>query len=103
MTAPQTIRLERLLGTLVVDARGYAVGRIEDVLAEPDGEEYLVTQVVLGPHGRLSRLLAFGYQLPTMRARGLARQPRIRRVPWDWLDLSDPERPRLVATAGTSS
>ena len=42
MTAPQTIRLERLLGTLVVEARGYAVGRIEDaslyydVVAEKD-------------------------------------------------------------------
>jgi hypothetical protein len=102
MTGSRTIRLERLLGALVVDAYGYPVGRIEDVVAEPDGEEYLVTEVVLGPHGRLSRLLAFGHQLPTLRALGLGRQPRVRRLPWHWFDLSDPEHPRLVARPQSS-
>jgi sporulation protein YlmC with PRC-barrel domain len=87
--------LERLLGLLVLDHLGVAVGRIEDVVTEPDGEDYRVTHVLLGPEGRLTRLFAFGYQLPTLQALGLGRKPRTRRLPWAWLDLADPERPRL--------
>jgi sporulation protein YlmC with PRC-barrel domain len=92
------MRLERLLGRLVVDATGRPAGRIEDVEAEPDGDAYLVTHALLGPESRLAQLLAAGYQLPMFRALGLGRKPHIRRVPWAWLDLSDPERPRLRAS-----
>lgn len=95
MSPVREIRLERLLGRLLVDAAGVAVGRIEDVEAVPDGDEYLVTHALVGAEGRIARLLAFTHQLPTLRALGLGRKPRIRRVPWAWLDLSDPERPRL--------
>jgi hypothetical protein len=96
MTAAREVRLERLLGTLLVDAHGYPVGRIEDVEAESVGDDYLVTQVIVGAHGRLARLLGLAHQLPTLRALGLGRRPRIRRVPWIWLDLSDPAHPRLL-------
>jgi len=89
------LRLERLLGRLVVDHLGTAVGRIEEIESEADGEVYQVTHVILGPEGRGARLFAFGYQLPTLRALGLGRKPRTRRLPWTWLDLSDPEHPRL--------
>jgi sporulation protein YlmC with PRC-barrel domain len=92
------VRLERLMGKLLVDATGVAVGRIEDVDASPDGEDYLVTHVLVGPEGRLARLLASLHQLPTLRAVGLGRKPRIRRIPWTWLDLSDPSHPRLLPT-----
>jgi hypothetical protein len=89
------IRLERLLGRLLRDHLGTPVGRIEEVESEPDGEIYRVTHVIVGPEGRIARLFAFGYQLPTLRALGLGRKPRTRRLPWAWLDLTDPEHPRL--------
>jgi sporulation protein YlmC with PRC-barrel domain len=95
MTRRVGVRLERLLGRLVVDHLGVPVGRIEDVETEPDGEAYRVTQVIVGPEGSVAQLFAFGYQLPTLRALGLGRKPRTRRLPWSWLDLSDPEHPRL--------
>ena len=95
MTQPREVRLERLLGRLLVDEFGVAVGRIEDVEAEPEGDDYVVTHALVGPEGRLTRLLAFTHQLPTLRAIGLGRKPRVRRVPWAWLDLSDPWHPRL--------
>jgi sporulation protein YlmC with PRC-barrel domain len=98
MTAVVSLRLERLLGRRVVDAQGYEVGSIEDVVAEPVGDEYLITHVVVTSADRLARLLGFVHQIPTLRALGLARRPRIRRIPWTWLDLSDPERPRLLRT-----
>jgi sporulation protein YlmC with PRC-barrel domain len=95
MTARSGVRLERLLGRLVVDHLGTAVGRIEDAVTEPDGEGYRVTHVILGPEGWINQVFAFGYQLPTLRAIGLGRKPRTRRLPWSWLDLADPEHPRL--------
>lgn len=95
MTRHPGIRLERLLGRLVVDHLGTPVGRIEEVESEPDGEIYRMTHVILGPESRIARLFAFGYQLPTFRALGLGRKPRTRRLPWGWFDLTDPEHPRL--------
>jgi hypothetical protein len=95
MTQPREVRLERLLGWLLVDEFGVAVGRIEDVEAEPEGDAYVVTYALVGPERRLARLLAFTHQLPTLRAMGLGRKPRVRRVPWAWLDLTDPWHPRL--------
>lgn len=95
MSAAREVRLERLLGKLVVDAAGVPVGRIEELEAEPAGDAYLVTHAHLGPESHVARLLAFGHQLPTLRTLGIGRKPRMRRVPWAWLDLSDPERPRL--------
>jgi sporulation protein YlmC with PRC-barrel domain len=98
MSARREVRLERLLGLLLVDATGVPVGRIEDVEAYPDGEEYLVTHVVVVPEGWLAGLRASMHQLPTLRTLGLGRKPRTRRVPWTWLDLSDPSHPRLLPT-----
>jgi sporulation protein YlmC with PRC-barrel domain len=96
VSARREVRLERLLGRLLVDATGVPVGRIEDVEAYPDGEDYLVTHVVVVPEGRFASLRAAMHQLPTLRALGLGRKPRTRRVPWTWLDLSDPSHPRLL-------
>jgi hypothetical protein len=96
MTASVTLRLERLLGCRLVDAFGREVGSIEDVVAEPAGDEYLVTHVVVTASNHLARLMGFAHQIPTLRALGLGRRPRIRRIPWTWLDLSDPMHPRLL-------
>jgi hypothetical protein len=98
MTAAREIRLERLLGRLLVDAFGHPVGVVEEVVTEPHGDEYFVTHVVVGPHAPLARALAFGHQIPVLEALGLGRKPRVRRLPWEWLDLTDPERPRLRET-----
>ena len=95
MTRHRGVRVERLLGRLVVDHLGIAAGRIEDIVSEPDGDAYRVTHVILGPEGRIARMFAFGYQLPTFQAIGLGRKPRTRSLPWAWLDLTDPEHPRL--------
>jgi sporulation protein YlmC with PRC-barrel domain len=95
MSMASEVRLERLLGKLVVDAFGLPFGRIEDVIAEPQGDEYLVTHLLIGPNSRLAQLLASAHELPTLRALGLGRRPRVRRVPWSWFDLTDPDRPQL--------
>jgi hypothetical protein len=39
-------------------------------------------------------------ELPTLRALGIGQQRRLRPMPWHWIDLSDPERPRLAVEGG---
>jgi hypothetical protein len=93
--AVHEVRFEALIGRPVTGPGG-AFAQIEDVLVEPDGEEYLVRSYILGPLGAWNRLVAFFWELPTLRALGLARKARIRVVPWELIDLSDPEHPKLV-------
>ena len=84
------IHLELLLGRKVHDTRGRPVGRIEEVTAARADLDCVVEEFHLGPHALVERL-----SLPLIR---LFRGPghRVRRVPCDRLDLSDPMRPRLT-------
>jgi hypothetical protein len=77
------VRLELLLGRKVRDPEGVPVGRILSVMAELEGEDCVVREYHLGTAALLAQLgiSVFG------------RKPL--RVPWDLMDLSDPERPRL--------
>jgi hypothetical protein len=94
------IRFEDLLGKTVRNPYGRAIGRIKEARVEPAGEDYLVTQFLIGPLQLWPRLLAFMGELPALRALGLGSQRKFRPVPWHWIDLSDPERPRLVGKDG---
>jgi sporulation protein YlmC with PRC-barrel domain len=89
------IRLEEILGRVVRTAAGRPVGRIEDVIAEPEGEDYVVRGVILGDLGWRARLFSVAAQLPTFQSMGLGGRYRVRTVPWEWLDFSDPAHPRF--------
>jgi len=77
------IHFEHLLGKLVRDADGVKAGRILSVRAELEGEDCVVRDYDLGASALMSRLGISRFQRPLLR------------VPWEQLDLSDPERPRL--------
>jgi hypothetical protein len=79
------VQLELLLGRKVLDPSGRLAGRIEEVRAHVAGDHCLVDEYHLGPAAWLERLSA----------RVLSRQHG-RRVPWDKLDVADPEHPRLL-------
>ena len=98
--ASREIRLEELLGRVVRTAAGRPVGRIEDLRAHPEGEDFVVREVVLGALGVRARLFDLAAQLPTLQALGLGGRYRTRAIPWHWLDLSDPERPRFKSGTG---
>lgn len=89
------VRVESLLGRVVWSPGGRPVGRIEDIRAEPEGDDYVIHEIILGEIGLLANLVGIAAQLPTFRALGLGRRYRTRAIPWNWLDLSDPERPRF--------
>lgn len=83
------VHLELLLGRKVYDPDGVRVGRIFSVLAEREGEDCVIREYHLGAAALLSRL-----GITALRLVGRHRHEPIR-VPWDQLDLSDPEKPRL--------
>jgi hypothetical protein len=101
MMADRELRLEDLLGRLVRTAAGTPVGRIEDLRVQPEGDDYVVRDVILGELGFLARLFGMAAELPTLKALGLGRHYRTRAIPWKWLDFSDPERPRFRADRRT--
>jgi sporulation protein YlmC with PRC-barrel domain len=90
------IRLEEILGRLVRTAAGRPVGRIDEVIAVPEGEDYVVREVILGELGLRARLFSIAAQLPTLQALGFGGRYRTRSIPWEWLDFSDPARPRFI-------
>jgi sporulation protein YlmC with PRC-barrel domain len=91
------LRFEDLIGKTVRNSHGRPIGRIEEARVEPEGDDYLVTHFLLGPLEWLPRLVAFIGELPTLRALGIGHKRDLRPLPWDWFDLSDVERPQLVA------
>ena len=96
--APREIALEDLLGRIVRTAAGRAVGRVEDLRVEPEGEDYVVREIILSELGWRARLFGMAAQLPTFKSLGVSGRYRIRAIPWSWLDLSDPKHPRFIAT-----
>lgn len=94
------ILLEELLERVVVNPAGRPFARIKELIVEPAGDEYLVTHYLLGPLSRWGDVLTFLAELPPLRALGFE-EPKhgFRKVPWSWLDLSDPVRPRMRAPA----
>ena len=100
ITRSREIRLEELLGRVVRTVSGRPVGRIEEVTAEPEGEDYVVRHVILGDLGFRARLFSIAAQLPTFRSLGFGGRYRTRAIPWEWLDFSDSEYPRFIEAGG---
>lgn len=87
------VHFELLLGRKVYDPDGVRVGRIFSVIAEQEGDDCVIREYHLGTAALLSRL-----GITALRLVGLHRHEPLR-VPWDQLDLSDPEKPRLRCRA----
>jgi hypothetical protein len=83
------IRLEQLLGRMVRDESGRAVGRIFEMRAEERNGAMEIVEFHLGAHAALERI---GLTLSRIVA---GPRDAKHKIPWDQLDLSDPERPVL--------
>ena len=95
----RTVSLDDLIGRVVRDAEGRRIGRIEEleaeIVLERDGSEYVVTRFGVGRWGPFDAIASglFVQQLVRriMRATSYAHYV----IPWDWMDLSDLEHPRV--------
>jgi len=95
----RTIALDQLVGRVVRDADGRRIGRIEELEAElvleSHGNDYVVTRFGVGRLGPLDTI-ASG-RIVQQLVRRITRATSYRRydIPWEWMDLSDVEKPRV--------
>jgi hypothetical protein len=104
MSDAREVRAELLLGRDVLGPGGRVDARIEEIVLEPQGDDYVVREYLSGPEGFLEEMLDFAGGTPFLRAIPfLGRRIRRRPIRWDWLDLSDPETPRLRLPSSDAS
>jgi hypothetical protein len=84
------LRLDRLLGRRVLGRNNQAVGRLEEFRAERHGTGAAVAEYVIGRAGLVERL---GGSVRLLIGRYQARGYVAR---WNQIDISDPDRPRLL-------
>lgn len=91
----QELRLQQLLGKQVMDTTGQNVGRIEEVRAMQQGEDWVIQEYLVGTTAILERLSAWTVGLKLLSLLGAHKIFSGYRIPWDKLDLTDPDRPLL--------
>jgi sporulation protein YlmC with PRC-barrel domain len=89
------LHLELLLSRRVFDPAGKAIGRIEEIRVEPQGEEWVIKEYLVGSAALLERLSARTIGLRLLRLLGARKIYGGYRVPWDKLDLTNVDRPCL--------
>ena len=89
-------RVELLIGLRVVDADGALVGRLEEIVAELVDEEYRVREYHVGAFAALERIGAGMLGRSLLRLIGGGRVYDGYVVPWDLMDLTDADRPRVT-------
>ncbi len=89
--AVHEVHVEKLLGRRVRDAAGRVVGRIEEIHTDDKG---VVSEFLVGPAALWERLGQSTLELPFIRLLGM--EPSSHRVPWNELDLTDPDHPRTT-------
>jgi len=97
--SPSELHVEALLGRVLHDADGRKIGRIEELVAEQRGTEWIVVELHVGIGALLERVVELSTLLPMTGA--LRQKLTVRyRVPWQQLDVRDPDHPRVLVRLG---
>lgn len=89
------IRIELLVGTTVHDVDGKKIGRIEEIRVERQETALLVEAYLIGASALIERLSAWTLVRPIKRLLRTRHIYSLYEVPWQDMDLSDPNRPKL--------
>jgi sporulation protein YlmC with PRC-barrel domain len=89
------IAVELLIGRKVRDSDGKSVGRIEEFRVDRQHNALLVEAYLIGASAVIDRLSAWTLVRPIGRLLRMRQVFRVYEVPWQEMDLSDPEQPRL--------
>jgi sporulation protein YlmC with PRC-barrel domain len=93
------IRVTDLIGRRVRDRDGRSIGRVEELVCEielrADGRDYVVRELHVGALGFLEAVGGSALAKALFRTLGRGSGYTRYRVPWDALDLTDVERPRV--------
>ena len=89
------INVELLIGRTVRDVDGDKIGRIEEFKIELDDKSCVLDSYLVGSSALIERLSAWTLVRPIARALSGRRFYSLYQVPWQDMDLSDPQHPRL--------
>jgi sporulation protein YlmC with PRC-barrel domain len=95
--AETEVHLELLLGRRVIAKNGKPIGRIEEIRATPRRGGLAIDEYLVGSYAVLERLSAWTIGRALLRTFGGGKSGY--HIPWDKLDISDLERPRLLCAA----
>jgi len=90
------VHLDHLAGRRVFSEQGRSIGYIEEIIADQDGGDLVVTEFHVGIFAAFERLSASTIGIALLDVFGLRRREGLYRIPWDKLDISEPARPRLL-------
>jgi len=91
----QQLHVELLLGGKVFALNGQSIGRLEEIRTEINRGHFFVSEFLVGNYAVLERLAAWRIGRAVLRVLGVGRRDGYR-IRWDQLDLSDPQRLRLL-------
>ena len=94
--ASHEIHAELLVGRRVRAMNGFVIGRLEEIRAKQEARACYVEEFLTGSYGILERLAAGSIGRAMLKAFGARIKHSSYRIPWDKLDLSDPNQPRLL-------
>jgi hypothetical protein len=92
----QQIHAELLVGRRVRAKNGRVIGRLEEIRVKQESRGGSVEEFRTGGYGMLERLAAVSIGRAILKTFGARRKNASYRIPWDKLDLSDPNQPRLL-------
>jgi sporulation protein YlmC with PRC-barrel domain len=96
--AKQEVQLELLIGQRVLGLNGKSVGHLEEIRAELRKGECFVEEYLVGSYAVFERLAALNIGRAILKLFGATKNHEGYRIPWDKLDVSDPEHPRLLCS-----
>jgi sporulation protein YlmC with PRC-barrel domain len=91
----QQLHVELLLGEKVFAMNGVSIGRLEEIRTEVNRGHFYVAEFLVGSYAVLERLAAWRIGRAILRVMGAQRKEGYR-IRWDQLDLTDPQRLRLM-------
>ena len=89
------LHVELLLGEKVFAMNGVSIGRLEEIRTEVNRGHLYVTEFLVGNYAVLERLAAWRIGRAVLRVVGAQRKEGYR-IRWEQLDLSDPQRLKLI-------
>jgi sporulation protein YlmC with PRC-barrel domain len=89
------VNVELLLGAKVRDIDGQSVGRIEEFRVDQGEQSCVVESYLIGASALIERLSAWTLVRPIARVLHARKLYRVYDVPWQEMDLSNPQRPQL--------
>ena len=95
MAEKHEVHVELLIGKRVLALNGKSIGRLEEIRTQTIRGQQFVVEFMVGSYAVFERLAALTMGRVILRLVGMRRKEGYR-IPWDKLDLSNPEQPRIT-------